>query len=125
MALRQNPGESIASYVKNVEKLSKRVPAELDSVLALCLIKGMTDELKKADISYIMNATPDTSFRKVVEIIKAKYCIIGEPDPFSRVAGNQKSTNTGGWGAYVAPPSGSNFVIPFRLTMYQWTAGWG
>ena len=110
MALRQNPGESIASYVRNAEKLSKRVPAELDLVLALCLIKGMTDELKKADISYIVNATPDTSFRKVVDIIKAKYRIIGEPDPFSRVAGNQKSTNTSGWGAYVAPPSGSNLV---------------
>ena len=73
MALRQNPGESIASYVRNAEKLSKRVPAELDSVLALCLIKGMADELKKADISYIVNALPDTTFRRVVEIIKAKY----------------------------------------------------
>ena len=110
MALRQNPGESIASYIRNAEKLSKRVPSELDSVLALCLIKGMTDELKKADISYIVNATPDTSFRKVVEIIKAKYRVIGEPDPFSRVAESQKSTHTGRWGAYIAPSSGNNVV---------------
>ena len=111
MALRQNPGESIASFIRNAEKLSKRVPAELDSVLALCLIKGMTDELQKADICYIVNATPDTSFRKVVEIIKATYHVIGKPDPFSKVAESHKSTHTGRWGAYIAPSSGNN-VIP-------------
>ena len=114
MALRQNPGESIASYVRTAEKLSKRVPTELDSILALCLIKGMTDKLKKADISYIVNATPDTTFWKVIEIIKAKYRVIGEPDPFNRVTGNQKSTHASGWGAYVAPPT--NNVIPVVAT---------
>lgn len=73
MALKQQPGEPIAAYVRGAEKLSKRVPTELDSVLALCLIKGMADELKKADISYIVNATPNMTFRQVVEVIKAKY----------------------------------------------------
>ena len=108
MALRQNPGESIASYVRTAEKLSKRVPAELDSVLALCLIKGMQDEAKKADISYIVHSRKETTFRDVVGIIKAKYRVIGEPDPFGR-CDVQKSTSN--WGhAYVAPTGGSTQI---------------
>ena len=112
MALRQNPGEDIASYVRKAEKLSKRVPEELDSMMPLCLIKGMTNELKKADISYIVQSQPKTSFRNAIEIIKAKYRIIGEPDPFSQIEGRRsdKSTN---WGAsYIAPPMHEPNMIP-------------
>ena len=115
MALQQNPGESIISYVRTAEKLFKGVPAKLDSILALCLIKGITDELKKADNSYVVNATPETTFRKVIEIIKMKYRVIGEPDPFSRVTGNQKSTHASGRGAHLAPPT--NNVILVVATM--------
>lgn len=109
MALRQNAGESIATYVRTAEKLSKRVPSELDSVLALCLIKGMADEMKKADISYIVNATPNMTFHQVVEVIKAKYRVIGEPDPFGN-ASIQKQHEKASWSAYSAPPSGSTMV---------------
>ena len=111
MALRQNLGEDIASYVRKAEKLSKRVPAELDSMMALCLIKGMTNELKKADISYIVQSQPKTSFRDAIEIIKAKYRIIGEPDPFGQLGGRkpEKSTN---WGAAYTPPANEPSVIP-------------
>ena len=112
MALRQNPGEDIASYVRKAEKLSKRVPEELDSMLALCLIKGMTNELRKANISYIVQSQPKTSFGDAIKIIKAKYRIIGEPDPFSQREGcrSDKSTN---WGAsYIAPPMHEPNIIP-------------
>lgn len=51
LSLRQRPNEGIAEYVCTVERLAKCVPQELDSMLALCLMKGMGDETKKADIS--------------------------------------------------------------------------
>ena len=109
MALRHSPGESIAPYVCTAEKLSKRFPAELDSVLRLCLIKGLQDEVKKADISYIVHSRKETTFRDVIGIIKAKYRVIGEPDPFGK-GKMPKSTNH--WGmAYVASGAGST-VIP-------------
>ena len=109
MALRQSPGESIASYVRTAEKLSKRVPAELDSVLALCLIKGMQDEVKKGDISYIVHSRKETTFRDVIGIMKAKYRVIGEPDPFGK--GDMPKSTNHWWTAYVAPGVGST-VIP-------------
>lgn len=91
MATRQQPGEPIASDVRWSEKLSKRVPAELDSMMALCFIIGIADEARKADVSYIMQSHADTTFRGIVEIVKAKYRVIGELDPFRKCA-SQKHT---------------------------------
>ena len=83
MSLRQGPNEGIAEYVHTAEKLAKRVPQELDSMLALCLIKGMCDEAKKADISYVVHSQPKITFREVIDVIKAKHPIIGKADPFA------------------------------------------
>ena len=113
MALKQNQGEDIASYVRKAEKLSKRVPDELDSMMALCLIKGMTNELKKADISYIVQSQPKTSFRDAIEIIKAKYRVIGEPDPFEILGGRKPDKTPTNWGAaYALPPANGPATIP-------------
>lgn len=66
-------------------QLAKQVPQQLDSVLALCLIKGMSDENKKADISYIVHSQPKITFREVVEVLKAKHRGIGKADPFATI----------------------------------------
>ena len=81
--MRQRPHKTIADYVRSAEKLAKRVPQDLDSVIALCLVKGMADEAKKADISYVIHSKPKITFREVVEVIKAKHQVIGRPDPFA------------------------------------------
>src|SRR5205085_6208031 len=83
MSLRQKPQETISEYVRTAEKLAKRIPPELDSVMALCLVKGMSDENKKADISYVIHSRPKITFREVVEEIKAKHRVIGRADPFA------------------------------------------
>ena len=113
MALKQNQGEDIASYVRKAEKLSKRVPDELDSMMASCLIKGMTNELKKADISYIVQSQPKTTFRDTIEIIKAKYRVIGKPDPFGILGGQRPDKTLTNWGAaYALPPANGPATIP-------------
>ena len=113
MALKQNQGEDIASYVRKAEKLSKRVLEELDSMMALCLIKGMTNELKKADISYIVQSQPKTSFRDAIEIIKVKYRVIGEPDSFGLLGGRKPEKTSANWGAaYAVPPANGPATIP-------------
>ena len=83
MSLQQKPYETIAEYVRNAERLAKRVPESLDSVMALCVVKGMIDETRKADISYIIHSKPKITFRDVIETIKAKHQVIGMADPFA------------------------------------------
>lgn len=43
----------------------------------------MSDESKKADISYIVHSQPKITFREVVEVIKAKHWVIGKADHFA------------------------------------------
>ena len=71
----------------------------------------MTNELKKADNLYILQLQLETYFRDAIEIINAKYRIIGEPDPFGQLGGRkpEKSTN---WGAAYTPAANEPSVIP-------------
>ena len=83
ISLWQRPNEGIAEYVRTAEKLSKCVPQELDNMLALRLIKGMRDEAKKDDMSYVVHSQLKITFREVIDGIKAKHRIIGKADPFT------------------------------------------
>ena len=128
MSLQQKQNKGICEYVRTTEKLVKRVPQQLDSVSALCLIKGMSDENKKADISYIVHSQPKITFREVVEVMKAKQWGIGKADPFATtyIGGGrykcksdyQGASGNSGQVPYMTPSHGMNglqAMIPVNM----------
>jgi hypothetical protein len=81
LALTQKAGQSIEEYVREAEKLSRRVKPVLKHTLAAAVIKGLNDEQKRREVSFALSGTK-FDFEGAVEKIKAAYRCIGEPDPF-------------------------------------------
>jgi hypothetical protein len=81
LALIQKAGQSIEEYVREAEKLSRRVKPVLKHTLAAAVIKGLNDEQKRREVSFALSGTK-FDFEGAVDKIKAAYRCIGEPDPF-------------------------------------------
>jgi hypothetical protein len=81
LALAQKAGQSIEEYVREAEKLSRRIKPVLKHTLAAAVIKGLQDEQKRREVSFALSGTK-YDFDGAVEKIMAAYRCIGEPDPF-------------------------------------------
>ncbi|KAF8439601.1 hypothetical protein BGX38DRAFT_1318597 [Terfezia claveryi] len=78
--------KSIASYIKESKALFGGVPKELSEMFTICFIKGLEDASKKAAVSFAMREER-MEFSRAVELVKAAYCVFGEPDIFADQAG--------------------------------------
>lgn len=47
LSLHQNENEHIRDYVHRVEKLSRKIPRDMDSLFAIAFIKGMLDQERR------------------------------------------------------------------------------
>jgi len=65
------------------EKLSRRVPKEIDSLVGISFIKGMRDESRRERVPFNLKDSPNFIFLSALAVVKAAYQIIGEPDPFN------------------------------------------
>jgi len=83
ISLCQEGSQHITDYVREVEKLSRRVPKEMDSLLGISFIKGMRDESRRERVSFDLKDSPNFTFSRALAVVKAAYRIIGEPDPFN------------------------------------------
>jgi len=83
ISLRQEVEQHITDYVREVEKLSRRVPKEMDSLLGISFIKGMRDDGRRERVSFDLKDSPNFSFPRALTVVKAAYRMIGEADPFN------------------------------------------
>jgi hypothetical protein len=99
--------DSIADYVKRIERLSKRVPEADHATLAFSFVKGMADEKARKLVSFVMRDKKEITLPDVIDLVKASFREIGAPDPFKvtedrHVRGHGRSysaniTTTGGF----------------------------
>jgi len=94
ISLRQEEQQHITDYVREVEKLSRRVPKEMDSLLGISFIKGMRDEGGRERVSFDLKDSANFTFTRALTVVKAASQIIGEADPF-----NPKNSSLNGNGA--------------------------
>ena len=107
MCLQQKRGQPIAEYVREAEVLSERVPADMNDMLAMAFIRGLSDQESRRRISYDLRDTPEFTFTKVLHMVKAWYQEIGVPDPFSRFGTAHSTQQTAPMGPiYAVPASG-------------------
>jgi hypothetical protein len=59
LALIHKAGQSIEEYVREVEKLSRRIKPVLKCTLAPAVIKGFQDDKKRQDMSFALSGTKD------------------------------------------------------------------
>jgi len=83
ISLPQEEQQHITDYVREVEKLSRPVPKEMDSRLGISFIKGMRDEGRRERVSFDLKDSPNFTFTRALTVVKAAYRIIGEADPFN------------------------------------------
>ena len=83
LSLAQGESEHIREYVHRVEKLSRKIPKEMDSLFAIAFVKGMRDQERKQRVTFDLKDTPNFPFLKALTVVKFSYQEIGEPDPFS------------------------------------------
>lgn len=84
MALSQDK-KSISEYVMEAKQLCREVPTELTEMFAICFVKGLTDQAKKSAVSFALrNGRVD--FKRALEVVKASYMVIGDPDVFDSEA---------------------------------------
>jgi hypothetical protein len=74
--------DSIADYVKRIERLSKRVPDAEHGTLAFSFVKGMSDDKARRQVSFEMRNQKQITLPHVIELVKASFREIGAPDPF-------------------------------------------
>ena len=82
LSLHQNESEHIRDYVHRVEKLSRKIPRDMDSLFAIAFIKGMQDQEKRQRVTFDLKDSPNFSFVKALSVVKFSFQEIGEPDPF-------------------------------------------
>jgi len=80
--LAQGEREHIRDYVHQVEKLSWKIPKEMDSLFAIAFGKGMRDQERRQRVTFDLKDTPNFAFLKALTVVKFSYQEIGEPDPF-------------------------------------------
>lgn len=83
MLLQQRSGQTIDDYVLEAERLSERVPADMDNMLAMVFIRGLADQESPRRISYDLRDDPEFTFKKALRMVKSWYQEIGVPDPFN------------------------------------------
>jgi hypothetical protein len=74
--------DSIADYVKRIERLSKRVPDAEHGTLAFSFVKGMSDDKARRQVCFEMRNQKQITLPHVIELVKASFREIGAPDPF-------------------------------------------
>ena len=82
LSLMQGEKEHIREYVHRVEKLSRKIPKDMDSLFAIAFIKGMRDQERRQRVTFDLKDTPNFSFSKALTVVKFSFQEIGEPDPF-------------------------------------------
>ena len=82
LSLSQGETEHIRDYVHRVEKLSRKIPRDMDSLFAIAFIKGMKDQERRQRVTFDLKDSPNFSFVKALEVVKFSFQEIGEPDPF-------------------------------------------
>ena len=105
MLLQQRQGQAIAEYVFEAERLSERVPKDMDSMLAMVFIRGLADQECRRRISYDLRDTPEFTFTKALHMVKSWHQEIGIPDPFNPHSVGFSSYNQALVTPLYAPPS--------------------
>jgi len=82
LSLLQGETEHIRDYVHCVEKLSRKIPKDMDSLFAIAFVKGMRDQDRKQRVTFDLKDSPNFSFVKALTVVKFSFQEIGEPDPF-------------------------------------------
>jgi len=82
LSLHQNENEHIRDYVHQVEKLSRKIPRDIDSLFAIAFIKEMLDQERRQRVTFDLKDSPNFSFVKALSVVKFSFQEIGEPDPF-------------------------------------------
>jgi len=82
LSLHQGENEHIRDYVYHVEKLSRKIPRDMDSLFAIAFIKGMQDQERRQRVTFDLKDSPNLSFVKALSVVKFSFQEIGEPDPF-------------------------------------------
>jgi len=84
LSLTQGELEHIRDYVYQVEKLSRKIPREMDSLFAIAFIKarGVRDQERRQRVTFDLKDTANFSFLKALAVVKLSSQEIGEPDPF-------------------------------------------
>jgi len=82
LSLIQGEKEHIREYVHRVEKLSRKIPKDMDFLFAIAFIKGMRDQERRQRVTFDLKDTPNFSFSKGLIVVKFSFQEIGEPDPF-------------------------------------------
>src|SRR5205807_9231238 len=82
LSLLQGENEHIRDYVHRVEKLSRKIPRDMDSLFAIAFVKGMRDQERKQRVTFDLKDSPNFSFLKALSVVKFSFQEIGEPDPF-------------------------------------------
>jgi hypothetical protein len=81
LGLCQKAGQSIEEYLREAEHLHRKIKPVLRHTLAAAVVKGLSDEQKRSNVSFALSGT-EFDFEQAVEKVKAAYRSIGEPDPF-------------------------------------------
>ncbi|RPB04124.1 hypothetical protein L873DRAFT_1938362 [Choiromyces venosus 120613-1] len=82
LSLAQGEVEHICRYVHCVEKLSRKVPVEMNLLFEIAFIKGMKDQDKQQCVTFDLKNDLNFSFSKALTVVKFAFQEIGEPDPF-------------------------------------------
>jgi len=75
--------EHIRDYVHRVEKLSRKIPREMDLLFAITFIKGMKDQERRQRVTFDLKDSPNFSFVKALEVVKFSFEEIGDPITFA------------------------------------------
>ena len=136
LSLLQGETEHIRDYVHRVERLSRKIPREMDSLFAIAFVKGMRDQERKQRVTFDLKDSPNFSFLKALTVVKFSFQEIGEPDPFRPNQASQDNSQAPA-PLYTAPtmplvnmvskteiahPSAGNLAMPLGLTQEQFNA---
>ena len=99
-----------------MEKLSRKIPRDMDSLFAIAFIKGMQDQERRQRVTFDWKDSPNFSFVKALSVVKFSFQEIGEPDPFRphQKARDQEPPSSSLYAAPVYPPVNTVGKANFR-----------
>ena len=77
LSLIQGETEHIRNYVHQVEKLSRKIAQEIDSLFTIAFLKGMRDQEWKLRVTFDLKDSPNFSFLKALTVVKFSFQEIG------------------------------------------------
>ena len=80
LSLMQGEKEHIRDYVHRVEKLSRKILKDMDSLFAIASIKGMRNQETRQSVTFDLKDSLSFSFFKAVTVVRFSLQEIGEPD---------------------------------------------